>query len=189
MARELPIQPPGTPLDWYAKVLGVGGGGSAPFPLIDAVLSTIVPTIDAFGSEKAGELSSDETLGALGAVEVSHSAPPVVGVNAPRCRFYLCTEFWHDDVVAHQLRIGRIVVDQTVPPPGLFRFVAMSDSVSIAGDTGSAGGDNRLAIRNFTIGPGQNVAVRADAMGAGARITMRHVFATFQLGQYLRSVS
>lgn len=187
MARELPINPPGDPLDWYSKVLGIGSGGGVPFPIIDSVLSTIFPTIDAFGSEKAGSLTSDEVLGGLGNVELAHSAPPTTGQNAPRVRFYVCMEFWHDDVVNRQLRPGRIVPDATAA--GQFRFVAIGDSVDIPGDTGSPGGDNRLAVRNFTIGPGQNAAVRADNMGAGAQLYSRAVFCVFQLGQYLRTIS
>jgi len=98
-------------------------------------------------------------------------------------------EFWHDDAVNRQLRPGRIVVDATAGLPGAFRFVAMESGVSIPGDTGAGGGDNRLAVRNFTIGPGQNAAVRADAMAAGAQLFMRCVFITFRLGTVLRSIS
>lgn len=184
MASELPISPPGSQLDWYAKILGIGRGGFAPFPIIDAVLSTVIPTIDAFGSEKIAEVASAEQLGTLGAVELFHSAPLPIGPNAPRMRIYLNTEFWHDDVLAHQLRLGRIVVSAT----GAFLFVALTPSVLVPGDTGSAGGDNRLAARNITIGPQQNLAVRADAMGGGARLFMRHVFLEMQVGQYVRSL-
>jgi hypothetical protein len=177
--RLLRIQPPGSVLDHYTTVLGIQDAN----PVIDEVISTVFPTIDAFGSERIGQATSDEVLGALGGIELVHSAVPQGLV-----RQYLSMEFWHDDAVNRQLRPGRIVVDATVPPPGSFKFVAMDPSVSIAGDTGAGGGDNRLAVRNFTVGPGQNAAVRADAMAVGARITMRCVFVVFRLGAYTRSL-
>jgi len=178
--RLLVIQPPGSILDHYAKVLGIQSAN----PVIDELISTIFPTIDAFGSERMEAASSDEVLGALGGIELAHSAVP-----AGLCRFYLSMEFWHDDGVNRQLRPGRICQDATVAPPGAFRFVAMDASIDVPGDTGAGGGDNRLAVRNFTVGPAQSAAIRAPAMAAGARITMRCLFVTFRLGAYLRSVS
>ena len=185
MASELPINPPGNQLDWYSKVLGIGASGGVPFPLIDRVLSTILPTIDAFGTEKIAQVGYAQVQGALGGVEVAHNAPLLIGANAPRARIYLSMEYWHDDVVNRQIRAGRIIPDSS----GTFPFVAISNSLSIAGDTGAGGGDNRLAVRNVTIGPNQRIAARADQMGGGARLTLRVAFIEFQVGQYVRSIS
>lgn len=185
MGSELPISPPGNQLDWYSKVLGIGATGGVPMPLIDRVWSTILPTIDAFGTEKIAQVGYAEVQGPVGNVELAHNAPLLVGPNAPRARIYLSMEYWHDDIVNRQLRAGRIIPEAS----GTFPFVGITNSVSIAGDTGAGGGDNRLAVRNVTIGPNQRIAVRADQMGGGARLTLRVAFIEFQVGQYVRSIS
>jgi hypothetical protein len=178
MVREINIEPPGSPLLWIPNVFRF----QSALPRIDSALSMLIPVVDAFGTEKlaSGEVGFAEVLGALGAVEVSHNAPLADGVNTPRARQYLSMEYWHDDIVNHQLRAGRILPESS----GLFPFVALRDSVDIPGDTGAGGGDNRLAVRNFHIGPNMRAAVRADAMGGGARITLRVTFVEFILGQY-----
>lgn len=173
-------------IEWLARVFRAN---REPYPVPRGYWDSISPTVDVFGTEKMGDFGTDpslgyaEILGALGGVEVTHSAPLAVGRNAPRCRLYLAMEYWHDDVVAHDLRAGRVV------PTGVgFPFVALANGVSVPGDQLGTGADH-LAVRNFTVGPNMRAAVRADAMGAGARLTMRVMWVEFILGQYVRSIS
>jgi len=180
MVRELSIQPPGDQFDWITKILQVQAGQ----PLIDGLLSTVLPTIDGFGSEKIDNVGYAEVLGGLGALEVLHNAPLAQGPNAPRFRIYTAMEYWHDDAAAHHLRAVRVVPEAG----GTFPAVAFSNALLIAGDTGGTG-QFRLAVRNATVGPGQQIGVRADAMGAGARITLRVHFVELQVGQYTRNIS
>lgn len=180
MVREMQIEPPGSPLLWLPNVFRIQGQ----LPRIDSILSTLLPVVQSFGTEKMGETGYAEVLGGLGALEVTHNAPLAEGVNTPRCRIYLSMEYWHDDAVNHELRAVRIVPEAS----GLFPAVALTNSINTAGDPGGTG-VNRLAVRNVTIGPNMRIGARADAMGAGARITLRVHFIEFILGQYVTSIS
>jgi hypothetical protein len=181
MVRELELQPPGGQLLWVPSVLNV----QSSLPILNSMMSMVVPNVDVFGTERLANPGFAEVLGALGGVEVTHNAPLSQGINAPRIRIYVSMEYWHDDVVNRQLRAGRVLPESS----GIFPFVALNDSVSVPGDTGAGGGDNRLAVRNVTVGPAMRIGVRADAMGAGARITLRVFFLEMQLGQYVRSIT
>lgn len=183
MGRLVEIQPPGIVTDWVPKVLGIQSSN----PRLNDLLTTILPVADVFGSELSAQVAFGEVQGALGATEVAHTAPLQQGPNAPRLRLYLSMEYWHDDVAPRQLRAGRILTPSNFTPT-IFPFVAMTDSTSIAGDTGAAGGDNRLAVRTFTVGAGDRAAIRADTMGAGARIHLRVAFIEMQAGAYTRGI-
>ena len=167
MVRELGIEPPGSPLLWIPNVFRP----QDQLPRIDALLSTVIPQVNAFGTEKMAETGYAEVQGDLGDIEVLHNAPRAEGPNTPRCRIYLSMEYWHDDNVNHDLRAGRVVPEDT----GSFPFVAITNSIDTAGDPGGTG-QNRLAVRNVTIGPNM-------------RITLRVSFIEFILGQYVTSVS
>jgi len=175
MVRELRIQPREGQLLWVPQQFNVQDFT----PRIDSLLSTLLPTVEVFGTEKMAEVQYAEVLGALGAVEVLHTA-----VAGGRCRIYLVMEYWHDDVVNRELRAGRVVPEATAG----FPFVATTRSESLPGDTGGTG-VNRRVVRNITVGPGARTGARADAMGGAARVTLRVHFIDFQLGAYVRSVS
>lgn len=172
--------------EWLAKTF-VANRDAIPLPR--GFWNTISPTVDVFGTERMGNFGTDPSLGfaevqgALGGLEVSHSLVALTGRNAPRVRLYLSMEYWHDDPVPRVIRPGRIV------PTGTgFPFVAHRDGATTAGDV-LATGIGRLAVRNFTVGPNMAAAARANAMGVGARLTIRVMWIEMNLGEYARSVS
>ncbi len=156
-------------IDWMAKAL-VANRDALPIP--EGMVDLIVPNIDIFGTDRQAELQVATVNGALGALEVSHDP-----VDPGRCRLYLSMEYSHDDIVARRLRPGRII-----PTAAGFPFAGMRDEASRTAS-------QFLAVRNFTVGPGQRASLRVDALGGGARIIITVAWVEFALGEYLRSIS
>ncbi len=165
MARLLRIE---RAIRWMAKVL-TANRDALPFPT--GITDQVNPTIDVFGSQRMGEVVFRQTNGALGGIEVFDAEVPDDTV-----RQYLSMDYFHDDVVNHEVTAGRIIRTPTATP-----FAAVRDSVSIPADV-------FLAVRNVTVGPRSFIAARSVAMGVGARLAIRCVFIDAPLGEYMRSI-
>ncbi len=156
---------------WMARVL-TANRDALPFPA--GITDQVNPVIDIFGSQRMGEVQHATVNGGVGNLEVFHTEVPDDFI-----RFYLSMEFSSDDAgigAPRRLRPGRIV--RTAAG---FPFAGMETEV-----IGTAG--NFFAVRNFTVGPLQRAAVTADAMGAGAQMTITVLWIETPLGEYLRSV-
>ncbi|MEE8538827.1 MAG: hypothetical protein V3S54_03350 [Woeseiaceae bacterium] len=140
-------------------------------PLPSTYFTDVQPVFDLFGSARSSEMQFATFGSLLGGIELAHAR-----VAAGRVRQYLSMEYSHDDLVNHVLRPGRVIDTATG-----FPFAAMRDGISVS-DV------EPLSIRNFTIGPGSRAAVQADAMGAGARLTLSLVWIEVPLGEYLQSI-
>ncbi len=169
MARLLRIE---RAIRWMAKTL-VANRDPLPFP--KGMTDQLNPIIDAFGSQRMGEVQVETIQGGLGAVEVTHGPVP-----DDRVRFYLSMEFDSDDAgvgAPRRVRPGRVF-----PTAAGFPFAGMQDEVlATAGEF--------FAVRNFTVSPRGFAACTANAMGAGARMTITVVWIETPLGEYVRSVS
>ncbi len=166
MARLLRIE---RAIRWMAKVL-TANRDALPFP--EGITNQINPIIDVFGSQRMGEVEVETILGGSAVIEVSHSQVPDDSV-----RFYLSMEFSSDDPTARRVRPGRIF-----PTDAGFPFAGMQDEVlATAGEF--------FAVRNFTVPPRGSAAVTANAMAAGAQLTVTFVWIETPLGEYLRSIS
>ncbi len=165
MVKEIRIE---RALDWLATSL-VANRTENPIP--EAYWSSILPTVEIFGTQRAAEMLTG--FGSeLGAIEVSGNVCP-----PGRVRHFVSMEYGHDDGVNHLLTAGRIITDASG-----FPFIAFRDAVSV-------GAGESLAARNFTCGPGQFAAVRADAMGGAASLSIAVLFIEMPLGEYTTNVS
>jgi len=168
MARLLRIE---RAIRWMARTLTANRD---PLPFPKGMTDQVNPTIDVFGSQRAGEAQVETVLGGLGAVEVFHDQ-----VAQDSIRQYLSMEFSSDDAgvgAPRRLRPGRIFVTDAG-----FPFAGMETEI-----IGTAG--ELFAVRNFTVGPLQRAAVAADGMGVAARMTITVVWIETPLGEYVRSV-
>ncbi len=165
MARLLRIS---RAIRWMAKTL-TANRDFLPFPA--GITDTINPVIDIFGSQRAGEMQFLTILDTLGSIEVFHTQVP-----EDRVRQYVSMEFSHNDAATRSLRPGRIIVTDLG-----FPFIAFESEVAI-------GPLDFQAARNITVGPLQRLAVRADVMGAAARMTLTVLWIETPLGEYVRSV-
>jgi len=166
MARLLRIE---RAIRWMAKAL-TANRDALPFP--QGITDQINPVIDLFGSQRIAELQVATVLGGSGKIEVSHTTVPEDTV-----RQYLSMEFSSDDLTARRVRAGRIFRTATG-----FPFAGMQDEV-----LATAG--SFFAVRNFTVGPGGRAAARANAVTAGAQLTITVVWLETPLGEYLRSIT
>lgn len=165
MARLLRIE---RAIRWIARAL-TANRDALPFPA--GVTDTLNPVIDVFGSQRMSEVQVETVLGPVGGLEVFHPGPAEDFV-----RQYLSMEFSSDDATARRVRPGRII-----PTSAGFPFAGMEDEVlATAGEF--------FAVRNFTVGPNQRAAARANAMGGAARMTITVVWIEVPLGEYLRSI-
>ncbi len=165
MARLLRIE---RAIRWMAKVL-VANRDALPIPA--GMTDQVNPTIDVFGSQRAGEIQVETVLGPTGAIEAFHSRVPEDSV-----RYYLSMEFTCNDLTTRRVRAGRIFTTATG-----FPFAGMQDEVlAIAGTF--------FSVRNFTVPPLGRAALRANAMAGAARMTLTVVWIETPLGEYLRSV-
>ncbi len=166
MARLLRIE---RAITWIAKTL-TANRDSNPTPA--GVIDQILPNVDIFGSQRIEEIQFETVDGALAGIEVTHGPVPQGSI-----RQYLSMEYRSDDLTAiRNLRPGRVVTVSTG-----FPFVGMRD------EHPAPGGDF-FAIRNFTVPPGGFAAVTADAMAAGARMSLSLLWVETPIGEYLRSI-
>ncbi len=143
----------------------------------DTFLSTLIPTVDIFGTQRIDEQKFELVLGGVGNVEVFHEAVP-----PDRIRLYSATELTHDDTVNHWIRIGQIIS----PGPGSFSFVGLSSAALRPGATSPEAGEGAIATRAIWVGPGNRVSGRAEAMGGGAQLALRLVWVELVLGESIR---
>lgn len=144
----------------------------------DTFLSTLIPVVDIFGTQRIDEQKFEQILGGVGSVEVFHDAVP-----SDRIRLYSATELTHDDVaVLHWIRIGQIVS----PGPGAFSFVGVSSAALRPAATSPEAGEGAIATRAIWVGPGNRLAGRAEAMGVGAQLALRVVWTELVLGESVR---
>ncbi len=153
-------------IDWLPKALQANRDQN---PIPEGFWSAVMPTVEIFGTQQAQEMNIITTLGSVATIEVAHTAVP-----AGRVRQYLTMEYEHDDPVDRRLVGGR-----TYTTALGFPFVGMRDGVLVAAA-------ETLAVRNFTVGPGERAAVQASGMGAGARMTVTFVWVEFPLGEWTR---
>ncbi len=165
MARLLRIE---RAIRWMAKVL-VANRDALPIP--QGMTDQVNPTIDVFGSQRAGEIDVETVLGVTGQLEAFHTRVPEDAV-----RQYLSMEFQCNDPTSRRVRAGRIFTTAAG-----FPFAGMQDEVL-------AVADELFAVRNFTVPPLGRAAVRANAIAIGARLTITVVWIETPLGEYLRSI-
>ncbi len=165
MARLLRIQ---RAIRWMATTL-TANRDALPFPT--GITDQINPVIDVFGSQRADEMQLATVIDTLGSIEVFHTIVP-----ADTVRQYQSMEWSHNDGAAHSLRPGRIIRSAAG-----FLFGGFETEQNF-------GPLDFHAARNITVGAGDRLAVRADAMGAAARMTLTVVFIDAPLGEYLRSI-
>ncbi len=165
MARLLRIQ---RAIRWMAKTL-TANRDALPFPA--GITDQINPVIDVFGSQRIGEVQFEIVLGGVGNLEVTHGP-----IEAETVRQYLSMQYESDDAAGVNLVAGRVV-----PTGAGFPFAAMADEVT-------APGNRIFAVRNFTVPPLGFAAVQADAMAAGAQMTLTLLWIDTPLGEYLRSI-
>ncbi len=168
MARVLRIE---RAIRWMAKTLTANRD---PLPFPRGMTDTLNPVIDVFGSQRIEDREFAIVNGNLGQIEVFHTQVP-----EGRQRQYLSMEYLHDDVVPRGLRAGRIL---GLTGLGGAAFAGLRDEISVpAGQF--------LAVRNFTVGPGDFAAVTVAALGGGARIAILVLWIETPVGEYLRSVT
>lgn len=157
-------------IGWIARALTANRDAN---PVPEGYLDFIFPTIEIFGSERADQMQVETVLGALGAIEISHSAVP-----DGFARLYQSIEYFHDDGGTNQhLMAGRII-----PTDVGFPFAAMVSSILTPAI-------QHLAVRNFTVGPRQRAAVQTlSALGAGSRLSLQVVWIEFPVGEYVRTI-
>lgn len=140
-----------------------------PFP--EGITNQINPTIEIFGSQRIADQQIETVQGTLGVIEVTHGP-----VDQGTVRQYLSMEFEHDDPIDRRIRPGRIV-----PTAAGFPFAAFEDEqlTSVF---------EKLAVRNFTVGPGGFAAVQVNAIAVAARLVMTVVWIDMPLGEYVTSI-
>ncbi len=165
MARLLRIQ---RAIRWMATTL-TANRDALPFPT--GITDQINPVIDVFGSQRAGEMQFLTIVDTLGSIEVFHTQ-----VDQGRVRQYVSMEWSHNDAATRSLRPGRIIPTDTG-----FPFAGFESEEAI-------GPLDFQGARDITVGPGQRIAVQANAMGVAASMTLTVLWIETPLGEYLRSV-
>ncbi len=165
MARLLRIQ---RAIRWMAKTL-TANRDALPFP--SGITDTINPVIDIFGSQRAGEMQFATVIDTVGSIEVFHTL-----VEPDTVRQYVSMEWSHNDAATLTLRPGRIIQTDTG-----FPFIAFETEKDF-------GPLVFQAARNITVGPNQRLAVRAEAMGVAASMTLSVLWIETPLGEYVRSI-
>lgn len=162
MARLIRIQ---RALRWIATSLSANRDAN---PIPSGYVDQILLTLDSFGTDRLADVQIETVDDTIGSIEIVHSQVP-----AGRVRYYSSMEYSHNDVgVPHRLRPG-----QVIPTPAGFPFASFRDEI-LAPD-----GDF-LATDPFWLGPLARAAVRADAMGLGARMRITPVWIEMALGEY-----
>jgi len=151
------------PLEWIATTLR----SFRERPLPSTYTTEVRPTIDLFGAHRMAEVEVATVQGALGGLEVFHTAVP-----AGNLRLYLSMHYTQDDVVDRALLPGVIFRtttgfpiagnrDQLLVPPG-----------------------RNFAVRNVVVGPFGRIACVTNAMGAAARMSIVVAWIEMPVGEY-----
>lgn len=140
-----------------------------PFPR--GITDQINPVIQVFGTQRLGEVEVATVQGALAGLEVFHDAVP-----ADTLRVYLSMHYTHDDPIDRALLPG--IIFQTVAG---FPFAGFRDQLEIPAM-------RNFAVRNVLVGPFGRIAVRANAMAAGARMMFTVAWVEMPLGEYTTGI-
>lgn len=141
----------------------------------DAFLSTLLPTVDIFGTQRLDEETFQQVLGGPGNLEVAHGAVP-----ADRVRLYTAAELSHDDAAnTRWIRIGRIIAVSGAA----FNFVGLTDAQLRPAATSPDAGQGAIAARAIWIGPGGRIAGRVDSLVPGAQLALRLSWVELVLGE------
>lgn len=154
---------------WIARALTANRDGN---PIPSGFIDFILPNIDIFGTQRMEDVQVETVVGALGSIEEFHSVVP-----ADSIRHYLSVSYTHDDPIDRFLLPGRII-----PTANGFPFATFRDQVALAANL-------NLAVRNVVVGPLHRMAIRANAMGAGARMSMTVAWFEMPIGEYTTGVS
>lgn len=109
--------------------------------------------------------------GTLGGLEVFHTAVPT-----DTWRYYISCEYSHDDAVNRFLSPARLVRGTSGVIISRFR-----DEISVPAN-------QILSIRTVSVGPGDNLAIETQTIGAGARLIMKPVWIDLPIGETITSV-
>ncbi len=161
MARLLRIE---RAIRWMAKTL-TANRDALPFP--QGITDQINPTIQVFGTQRMAEVQVATVQGALGALEVFHTAVP-----ADNLRLYLSMHYTQDDVVDRSLLPG--VIFQTAAG---FPFAGNRDQLPVPPLI-------NFAVRNVVVGPFGRIACTTNAMGGGARMSIVVAWIEMPVGEY-----
>ena len=155
------------PLEWMAVALK----SFRERPLPASYSTEVQPVLNVFGNARIEEVQFEEVLGTLGQIEAVSSL-----VAATDYRYYLSFSYQHDDAIAgvRQLQAIRIVSDG-----GAFPATAIANEER----DGAAPDGVFFAIRNVTIPPEGRIGARVEAIGIGARITLRSLFIDLPIGE------
>ena len=155
------------PLEWMAIALR----SFRERPLPASYSTEVQPTFDVFGNARIEQVQFEEVLGTLGAIEVFSSLVPETDY-----RYYLSFSFQHDDAIAGARRLQAI---RQVSDGGAFPAIALANEER----DGVAPDAVFFAIRNVTVPPEGRIGARVEAIGAGARITLRSLFVELPIGE------
>ncbi len=155
-------------ITWISRALTANRDGN---PVPAGFIDFILPNVDIFGSQRMEEVEFATVVGTLGSVEEFHTTVP-----ADRIRHYLSMSYTHDDPVPRFLVPGRII-----PTATGFPFASFRDQVSMEPNINNA-------VRNIVVGPLHRIALRANAMAAGSRMSLSVLWMEMPIGEYTRGV-
>ncbi len=155
-------------ISWIARALTANRDGN---PIPAGFIDFILPNIDVFGSQRMEELRTVIVTGAVGSIEEFHTTVP-----DGRIRNYLSMTYSHDDPIDRALIPGRII-----PTATGFEFAGVRDQLELAANRNNA-------VRNVVIGPRQQIAVRANAMGGAARMSLVVAWIEMPVGEYTTGI-
>ncbi len=155
-------------ISWMAKALVANRDGN---PVPAGIIDFILPNIDIFGTQRMAEVDLATVTGTNGSIEEFHTAVPDDNV-----RLYLSMSYVHDDPINRFLLPGRII-----PTEAGFPFAGFRDQDEMIAN-------RNKAVRNVMLGPRQRIAVRANAMGAAAKMSLTVSWFDMPVGEYTTGV-
>jgi len=156
-------------ISWMARALTANRDGN---PVPAGIIDFILPNIDIFGTQRMEEVQLATVVGSVGSIEEFHTRVP-----DGRVRHYLSMSYVHDDPINRFLLPGRII-----PTATGFPFATFRDQLEMPANI-------NFAVRNVMLGPGQQIAVRANAMAVGSRMSLTVAWFEMPVGEYTTSVS
>jgi len=158
------------PLEWIATALKT----FRERPLPGSYTTEAVPTFDLFGTSRLPNYEVEVIQGGLGDIEVTGSRVPT-----DSWRQYLSASVSHDDIVAREVQMIRVVQDPTLGFPQL--TFAVSRIPLAPGPV--------FAVRNVSVPPDGRIGATVFAMGGLSRMTLRTLFIDYAIGESYGSIS
>ncbi len=109
--------------------------------------------------------------GGVGNLELAHTKVP-----EDSWRYYLSVEYHHDDVVNRLIAPARIIRIPAFFIPARFR-----DEISVPGN-------QILAVRSISVGPGDRLGIETRQIGAAAQLFATVTWIDLPLGESFRSI-